>query len=83
MKTMNMFIHFHSSLEYHTQFQTKMSKVYAHLPTETAPNSKPFEAAHTCKAYTCMREVPTGVRSVMDQHNSEKLVYWKDHDINF
>ena len=66
-----MFIHFHSSLEYHTQFQTKMNKVYAHFPTKTAPNSKPVEAAHTCKAYTCMREVtppPPGVRSVMDQH---------------
>ena len=53
-----MFIHFHSSLKYHTLFQTKMSKVYAHFQTETAPNSKPFEAAHTYKAYTCMREVP-------------------------
>ena len=71
-----MFIHFHSSLEYHTQFQTKMNKVYAHFPTETAPNSKPVEAAHTCKAYTCMREVPPPRGQISyGPTYSEKLIY--------
>ena len=45
----NMFIHSHRSLESHTQFQTKMGKVYTRFQTSYSVGPKPilFRVAHT------------------------------------
>ena len=45
----NMFIHSHRSLESHTQFQTKMGKVYTRFQTRysVGPKPTPFRVAHT------------------------------------
>ena len=46
----NMFIHSHRSLESHTQFQTKMGKVYTRFQTKyivVGPKPIPFGVAHT------------------------------------
>ena len=54
IETINTFIHSHSTLENHTQFQTKMGKVYTCFQTKTWPDG----AAHTYIA--CIREYPPG-----------------------
>ena len=51
IETMNKFTHSRSSLENHTQFQTKMGKVYTRFQTKTSQNPSPM-------AYT--REFPPG-----------------------
>ena len=51
IETMNKFTHSRSSLENHTQFQTKMRKVYTRFQTKTSQNPSPM-------AYT--REFPPG-----------------------
>ena len=45
IETMNKFTHSRSSLENHTQFQTKMGKVYTRFQTKTA--QKPSPMAYT------------------------------------
>ena len=45
------FIHSRSSLENHTQFQTKMGKVYTRFQTKTAKKTLPDGEAHTHIAY--------------------------------
>ena len=50
------FIHSRSSLENHTQFQTKMGKVYTRFQTKTAKKTLPDGEAHTHIAY--IREYP-------------------------
>ena len=57
---MNKFIHYHSSLENHTRFQTKLGKVYTLLSGQKGPKSPPVGAAHTYMAY--IREYPLGVK---------------------
>ena len=57
-ETVNRFVHTRSSLENHTQFQTKMRKVYFRFQTKTAQKNKPFEAAHTYVSY--IGELPSG-----------------------
>ena len=37
-----MFIHSHSVLKNHTQFQTKMGKIYTNFQTETMQKTLPF-----------------------------------------
>ena len=55
----NTLIDFHSSLENHTRFQTKLGKIYTLFQAETAQlNILPFGAAHTYVAY--MRKYPLG-----------------------
>ena len=51
------FTHSRSSLENHTQFQTKMGKVYTRFQTKTAKKTLPDGEAHTYIAY--IREYPT------------------------
>ena len=55
------FIHSRSSLENHTQFQTKMGKVYTRFQTKTAKKTLPDGEAHTHIAY--IREHPPGAKS--------------------
>ena len=50
------FIHSRSSLENHTQFQTKMGKVYTRFQTKTAKKTLPDGEAPTYIAY--IREYP-------------------------
>ena len=50
IETINTFIHSRSSLENHTRFQTKLSKVYTRFQTNTDLKSFPFAAAHTYMA---------------------------------
>ena len=49
----NTFIHSRSSLESHTQFQTKMASLYP-FSDQNGENTIPFGAVHTYMAY--MRE---------------------------
>ena len=42
IETINTFVHSRSSLENHTRFQTKMSKVYTRFQTKTAQNPYPL-----------------------------------------
>ena len=42
-----MFTHSRSSLENHTRFQTKLSKVYTRFQTNRDLKTFPFAAAHT------------------------------------
>ena len=50
IETINTFTHSRSSLENHTRFQTKLSKVYTCLQTNTDLKTFPFAAAHTYMA---------------------------------
>ena len=59
IETINTFIHSRSSLENHTRFQTKMSKVYTRFQTKTAQNPTRWGGTylhnyiHTClESYT-------------------------------
>ena len=54
----NTFIHFLSSLENHTRFQTEVGKVYIHFQTETAQKPHPLER-HL--PYWLIQGIPTGV----------------------
>ena len=46
----NTFIHSRSSLENHTQFQTKMASLYP-FSDQNGENTTPFGAVHDCMAY--------------------------------
>ena len=56
METINTFIHFRSSLENHTRFQTKMDEVYTRFQTKTAQKPGLFGAAHA--VYGIYKGVP-------------------------
>ena len=49
IETINMFIHSWSSLENHTWFQTKISKIYTHFQTKKV--QKPYPPPPRCQAW--------------------------------
>ena len=62
IETVNTFIHSRNSLENHTRFQTKMSKVYTRFQIKTE-KTLPDGEAHTYMAYIREYSLPPGYYS--------------------
>ena len=75
IETINTFIHSHSSLENHTQFQTKMGKVYP-FSDQNGTKTLPSGVAHTYIAY--IREYPTPTPPGTGWKKLEPINWWND-----